>query len=209
MAMTAPEVLPNEQKNGKIDPSLNFERYGILRKYIPYESIHPRLATDKIAAIIFGMCQTITSEKRIPKLGLALYGSRGTGKTGAIMHVAKAAAKLCNDNDKLEMSCQDFWSFMHNVRTGFGSHTPYVKNLVDQNDFVFLDDVGKVETDAGWMKDSFRELVDGVFNYGQGKILCFTSNLSREGLAQLFGEPCLDRIDEICYTQIMTGQSLR
>lgn len=126
------------------------------------------------------------------------------------MEIAKAAAELQVETDKkFTMSCQDFWSFAHKIREGFGTHEPYVRNLVEMHDMIFLDDVGKIETDAGWIRDSFRELVDGVFNFGEGKSLCFTSNLSRAGLSELYGEPCLDRVDEICYSVKMDGRSFR
>lgn len=221
-ATAAPKLATTGSTNPKPESDLkkqNFSTYvkfGILRKYIAFDGIPPTLENQDVGKLVRSVCRVIQHEQRVPNRGLALYGRRGTGKTGTMMEVAKTAVDLTvlkgkNQFDawKISTSCQDFWSFCQNVRVGFGLHKPYVRELVENNDMIFLDDVGKVETDAGWIKDAFRELVDGVYNYGEGKILCFTSNHSRVQLCELYGEPCVDRIDEMCYAITFDGASLR
>lgn len=170
-----------------------------------------------------------------PKRGLLVIGKRGTGKTTWVCEIAKAAveAKIASDNRNktLEQYVFDtvkkctvknsqithaktprfttFWDFIADLRKSFATGERYAEELTNAG-YIFIDDLGKVQTQRDWFVEAFQEVVDRLYNEEPGqKILYITSNMTSEELSNTFGEACKDRIDALCYTVPLLGKSLR
>lgn len=168
-----------------------------------------------------------------PQRGIILLGSRGTGKTTWLTEIAKAAYALQHDSrvNKKESEVvfdevtqkdkrvpaskiysaqfKTFWDFIADLRKSFKDGTRYAEDFT-ANDFIFLDDLGKVETQRDWFIEAFQEVVDNLYNAEPGKKALFiTSNLTSIQIAQTFGDACKDRLDAMCYTLELKGRSLR
>lgn len=223
--------LPNKSPKENNGPSFSeFERYGVPPRFA---GKGPDLASDeRTAAQSVKDTVEIFRGLKTPKKGLLILGERGTGKTTQVCEIAKAAIGYClAKKERLEgepsgewvgrawrpakkervptVKFVTFWQFIADLRKSYKEGTPYARELAEA-DIIFLDDLGKVETNRDWFIEAFQEFVDNLYNEKpESKLLYITSNLSGEEIAATFGEPCKDRLDTLCYTIKFEGRSLR
>lgn len=216
---------------------MNFDKRDFMSIGIPARfatSCESDLSKDKREEVEYIRSAIELFQKRTPpKRGLMLLGSRGTGKTTWMCEIAKAAFALQFDSianrlesrvewdDKLKKDVRrsatrtysaqfkTFWDFIADLRKSFKDGTRYADDFT-HNDFIFLDDLGKVETQRDWFVEAFQEIVDRLYNEEPGnKTLFITSNLTGLEIANVFGDACKDRLDALCYTIPLPGRSLR
>lgn len=231
-ALLTPNGNSNSAKEPPVPSNCNFAAYGIPPRF---HRTPPELAQDARKEVK-PLIDTLEKFKglKTPKKGLLILGDRGTGKTTWAAEVCKAALILSlsaqAEFDKTpsyqfseitRTSCRvkkprlydvqfiTFWEFIAGLRKSFKDGTPYIRELA-LKDILILDDLGKVETNRDWFIEAFQELVDVLYNQTEGeKLLYVTSNLSGLEISEIFGQPCKDRLDALCYEIELKGKSLR
>lgn len=212
----------------------NYVNYGIPARFAI--DTPPQLVNDNRAGISV-IRESIAKIRRgdHPKRGLLIIGERGTGKTTWMSEIAKAACDryesieaankrleshvysetlkrtVRNPNIKATRKPQfiTFWDFIADLRKSFSTGTRYAEELTTAS-YIFIDDLGKVQTQRDWFIEAFQEVIDRIYNDIPGhKLLYITSNMTGDEITATFGEACKDRIDALCYTVTINGRSLR
>lgn len=137
-----------------------------------------------------------------PNKGLLIMGPVGVGKTYLM-------------NQYLNNKNKGHWVEPNKIRRGIETHGfSYFDQF--QWDHLTLDDLGKETEMVNVFGSKFfpgQELIDlrhGVFQRTAGQNrTCFTTNLNRELLKEVYGERCYSRLVEMCNFIALTGEDLR
>lgn len=139
--------------------------------------------------------------------GLFLYGSVGTGKTFA----SACIANYLMENGKTVL-IMNLGLYLIKLQKDWAEAESDVLNYVKNCDLLIVDDLG-VEKTSEWVRDKVFTLVDT--RYRAEKPLIITTNLNLRGedektsIEGRYGIRTADRIDEMCYSFQVTGESRR
>lgn len=170
------------------------------------------------------------NEHKTPYKGIFSFGSCGTGKTLCQMEIAKAVIcyiEFLKENRQEEITrevwigntCRiekipatripkiiilSFWDLLRNVRTSWSENVGYIPKLINEYDFIFIDDIkireGNPDSLSRYAWDTMNELIDLIAYAKQGSVLLYlTSNLNTEQLSNIFGDYFMDRIKQLCH----------
>lgn len=139
--------------------------------------------------------------------GLFLYGSVGTGKTFA----SACIANYLMENGKTVL-VMNLGLYLIKLQKDWAEAESDVLNYVKNCDLLIIDDLG-VEKISDWVRDKVFTLIDT--RYRAEKPLIITTNLDLRGkdektaIEARFGIRVADRIDEMCYSTLISGESKR
>lgn len=217
----------------------NYNRFGIPNRYIQPPLEYKITKDNEEVSLILRDVIDRFSENRPPQIGLFLYGTSGTGKTTILSEIAKAAANLVEDSinnsrpaemgwddinnrpkrieaiEPLKGRFQSYRDFLEDVRKSWENKTNSIKELVNENDFIFIDDI-KLRKDSpreslsNYAWDATNELIDRLDYEAEGsKLLYMTTNLTLEQLSETFGDWFIDRVGQLCMIKELNGASFR
>ena len=138
--------------------------------------------------------------------GLFLYGSVGVGKTFA----SACIANHLMENGKTVL-IMNLGLYLIKLQKDWAEAESDVLNYVKSCDLLIIDDLG-VEKTSEWVIDKVFTLIDT--RYRAEKPLIITTNLTLRGEEKIsiqgrFGIRVADRIDEMCYSFQVVGESKR
>lgn len=137
--------------------------------------------------------------------GLYLYGSVGTGKTFA----SACIANYLMENGKTVL-VMNLGLYLIKLQREWAEAENDILNYVKNCDLLVIDDLG-VEKVSEWVLDKVFTLIDT--RYRAEKPLIVTTNLNLKGkensIEDKFGIRAADRIEEMCYSIKVIGESKR
>ena len=143
------------------------------------------------------------------RMGIALHGDRGTGKTYALVAAFVYLAEM--GADALLVSEADLYDQLRRDM----EREPWEDRMVDRYltvEALLIDDLGKANVTA-WTASAFFNVIDT--RYRRGLVTCITSNFWGDDLAAAIdrqgnqGRAIVDRLGEMCGVLAFTGESLR
>ena len=143
------------------------------------------------------------------RMGVAMYGDRGTGKTYALVAAFVHLAEM--GMDALLVSEADLYDQLRRDM----EREPWEERMVDRYlnvEALLIDDLGKANVTA-WTASAFFNVIDT--RYRRGLVTCITSNFWGDDLAAAIdrqgnqGRAIVDRLGEMCGVLAFTGESLR
>lgn len=133
--------------------------------------------------------------------GLLMYGSVGTGKTFA----SACIANYLMDNNKTVL-VMNLGLYLMKLKKEWDEAESNVLEYVKKCDLLIIDDFG-VEKTTEFVLDKTFALIDT--RYRAEKPLIITTNLSQEKILDKFGLRIADRLQEMCYSLKIEGESKR
>lgn len=141
--------------------------------------------------------------------GIIFFGNSGTGKT----YASACISNYLLENKKTVLAI-NMTSYLNKLKTDFNLENIILKNIADC-DLLILDDLG-TEKVSDWVYEKIFLLIDTRYKAKKPLIITTNLNITEDESCELKkhfeinGKNRIkDRINEMCYSQIVTGESKR
>lgn len=138
------------------------------------------------------------------KLGLFIHGESGTGKTYAVYALCKFLENKCS------FKIENWIDLLNSVKKAIAENGTSDMQEMDKrrrfDGIYFIDDIG-TENVTPYVIDMMYQLVN--YRYNEMLPIVITTNLTKAGFAERYGDRIMSRLFEMCDVVELTGKDRR